>query len=91
MTDIEILHIITSSTRYKLILLLSEGHYSIQELAEKLGTSELAVSQQIKILKECGVIRCKKIDDQICYTLNHDMVLRIGSSFEESISNGITV
>lgn len=86
MTDIEILHTITAPTRYKIIQLLLERHYCVKAIAAKLGISEPAVSQQMQVLKNCGIVTGKKIDYQMHYILNHELVLRVSRAFSQSVS-----
>lgn len=86
MSDIEILHIITAPTRYKIVLLLLERHYCVKAIAAKLGISEPAVSQQMQVLKSYGVVTGRKIDYQMHYILNHELVLRVSCAFSQSVS-----
>lgn len=65
MTDLELLHLITAPTRYQLLTLLLEYHYCVKALAAKLGISEPAVSQQLQVLKDCGLVTGERLDYQI--------------------------
>lgn len=72
MTDIELLHLITAPTRYQIITLLLDYHYCVKALAAKLGISEPAVSQQMNVLKECGLVTGERLDYQMHYTVNRN-------------------
>lgn len=76
MTDIELLHLITVPTRYQIITLLLDYHYCVKALAAKLGISEPAVSQQMNVLKECGLVTGERLDYQMHYTVNRKLLQR---------------
>lgn len=86
MSDVEMLHIITAPTRYRIVLLLLEHNYCIKALAAKLGISEPAVSQQMRLLKEYGVVTSKKIEHHTHYVINHDLMLNALKAIEKSVS-----
>lgn len=71
MTDLELLHLITAPTRYQLLTLLLEYHYCVKALARKLGISEPAVSQQLQVLKDCGLVTGERLDYQMHYRVDH--------------------
>lgn len=70
MTDLELLHLITAPTRYQLLTLLLEYHYCVKALAAKLGISEPAVSQQLQVLKDCGLVTGERLDYQMHYRVD---------------------
>lgn len=74
MTDTELLHLITAPTRYRIITLLLEYHYCVKAVASKLGISESAVSQQIQVLKNCGLVTGVRLDYQMHYTVNRELL-----------------
>ena len=49
MDYVQIIHIITEETRFHLLQLLLKHHYCVKALSKKLGISEPAISQQIRI------------------------------------------
>ncbi|MBS7528384.1 winged helix-turn-helix transcriptional regulator [Fusibacter paucivorans] len=48
-------------TRFKIFLLLAENQICVRGLANKLGISESAVSQHLKVLREAGLIVGEKV------------------------------
>ena len=70
MTDLELLHLITAPTRYQLLTLLLEYHYCVKALARKLGISEPAVSQQLQVLKDYGLVTGERLDYQMHYRVD---------------------
>ena len=74
MDTIEILHIITDSTRFRLLQLLLEHHYCVKALAKKLGISESAVSQHMKILKKYQIVQGTKIGYQMHYQVDREKI-----------------
>ena len=86
MTDIERLHIITTPTRYQILKLLLERHYCVKALAKKLGISEPAVSQQMRILKNCGLVTGQRLDYQMHYTVNLELLRKAAASVNDLVS-----
>jgi ArsR family transcriptional regulator len=74
MDAITLLHIITDPTRYSILKLLMERHYCVRAVSKKLGISEPAVSQQMNILKNAGVITGSKMGYHMHYLVNTVLV-----------------
>ncbi len=77
MDKIEILHILTESTRFRLIELLFEHHYCVQALSKKLNISESAVSQHMRVLKKYGIVFGIKKGYQMHYRVDKDQITSI--------------
>ena len=86
MTDLELLHIITMPTRYQILMLLLNHHYCGKALSAKLGISESAVSQHLQVLKNCGLVTGLRIDYQMHYQVNKDLMLRAGNALCQALS-----
>ena len=86
MIDIELLHIITMPTRYRLLMLLLKHHYCGKALAVKLGISESAVSQHLQILKDCGLVTGKRIDHQMHYQVDTNLLMQTVHVFYQKVS-----
>lgn len=64
---------LADNTRIKLIDLLQERkNICVSELADELGISVSAVSQQMRILEMTGLVRRERMGQRICYQLNSD-------------------
>ena len=74
MDDVKLIHVITDETRFRLLQLLLKHHYCVKALSKKLGISEPAISQQIRILKQYQLITGRKIGYQMHYYVNSDLI-----------------
>ena len=74
MNDVEMIHVMTDETRYQLLQLLMKHHYCAKALSKKLGISEPAISQQIRILKQYQLITGVKIGYQMHYRVNSERI-----------------
>lgn len=74
MQAVQIIHTITDPTRFRLLQLLSEHHYCVKALAKKVGISEPAVSQHMKILKQQGIVKGVKMGYQIHYQIDRERI-----------------
>lgn len=86
MDKIKTLHIITEPTRFKLIQLLFEHHYCVKALSKKLGISEPAVSQHMRILKKYNVVRSQRIGYQVHHQINSSLISTILKELLEQLS-----
>lgn len=86
MDTVQIIHSITDSTRFRLLQLLLEHHYCVKALAKKLGISEPAVSQHMKILKQCGIVKGVKIGYQTHYQIDREKILFYFNELAQQIS-----
>lgn len=81
MDDVKLIHVITDETRFHLLQLLMKHHFCVKALSKKLGISEPAVSQQIRILKQYQLITGVKIGYQMHYRVNLDLISSAVASF----------
>lgn len=86
MDTAQLIHIITDTTRFRLLQLLLEHHYCVKALAKKLGISEPAVSQHMKILKQCGIVKGVKIGYQTHYQIDRERILSHLNELSRTIS-----
>ena len=61
-------------TRFKIFLLLSEQHICVKGLANVLHISESAVSQHLKVLRNAGLIKGKKVGYFTHYNVQRDVL-----------------
>lgn len=87
MDSIKIIHLITDERRFQLIKLLLRHPYCVKALSKKLEISEPAVSQQMKLLKESGLVEGVKIGYQVHYKVNRELILSALNSLSLAISN----
>jgi ArsR family transcriptional regulator len=69
-------------TRLKILCELSLGELHVQEIADRLGMSQSAISHQLRILRNVRLVRFEKEGKTVRYALDDDHVsdiLRIGA------------
>jgi len=85
MDDVKLIHVITDETRFHLLQLLMKHNFCVKALSKKLGISEPAVSQQIRILKQYQLITGVKIGYQMHYRVNSDLISSAMARFSEQM------
>lgn len=73
----DIFKALADETRFKIIELLLQDEYCVKALALRLGVTEAAISQHIKILRNAGILRGEKrgyyahyrVEPQVFYRL----------------------
>ena len=65
------------STRIKILCGLFEGEKCVQEITDATGSSQSAVSHQLRLLKQARLVRCRRKGKQIYYSLADDHVKTI--------------
>ncbi len=74
---------LADENRLKLIKLLLRKNYCVRALAERLEISESAVSQQLKVLREAGLVVGKKEGYFVHYSLILEKLRDIGQYITE--------
>lgn len=65
------------STRLKILFSLIEGEVCVGDLSEVLGTSQSAVSHQLRILRQNDVVKFRKEGKIVYYSLDDDHVKNV--------------
>lgn len=86
MNAVQAVHIITDPTRFRLLQLLLEHHYCVKALAKKLGISEPAVSQHMRLLKQYQLVRGVKIGYQTHYQIDRERILALFHELSQQLS-----
>ena len=73
----ELFKMFGDSTRIKILCVLFEGEKCVQEITEATGSSQSAVSHQLRLLKQARLVRSRRNGKQVCYTLADDHVKTI--------------
>lgn len=70
---VRLFKIFSDNTRLRIIDLLVTGEYCVQDISDKLDTSQSAISHQLKLLRDLNVVKTRKQGKQVFYTLqdNH--------------------
>lgn len=61
--------------RLSILALLSDGECCVCELAARLGQRQAYVSQQLAVLRQAGLVTCRRAGWQIVYRLADDRIL----------------
>lgn len=77
-----VLKAISDETRMKIIKLLLGHDYCVKGLAKRLGLSESAVSQHVKVMKEAGILVGEKRGYFIHYEVNRAVLLEVAKELE---------
>ena len=73
----ELFKMFGDSTRIKILCGLFEGEKCVQEITDATGSSQSAVSHQLRLLKQARLVRSRRNGRQICYSLADDHVKTI--------------
>ena len=77
-----VLKAIADETRMKILLLLLKHSYCVRALARKLELSEGAISQQLKVLREAGLLTGEKKGYFMHYDVNRDELHALAADIE---------
>lgn len=72
----ELFKILSVERRIEIVELLKEGPMCVNALAERLGVSQSAVSQHLRVLKSAGLVRDERKGYWIFYSLDLDALER---------------
>lgn len=75
-TKKDILRALSNKVRLRLIVCLKTPQ-NVTELLEKCSLSQSALSQHLKILKDCEVATCKKEGKQQIYVVTDEKIINI--------------
>ncbi|NLC03350.1 MAG: winged helix-turn-helix transcriptional regulator [Tissierellia bacterium] len=78
-----ILKALADKTRLKIIELLLKHDYCVRALSRKLGLSEAAISQHLKILREADLLVGEKKGYYMHYKVDRDVLHRFASKIDE--------
>lgn len=77
-----ILKLLSDKTRLGIVELLLKKRYCVRALSGKLGISESAVSQHIKLLKDSGLLQGEKRGYFMHYMVNREMLHELAGEIE---------
>jgi len=65
----ELFKMFGDSTRIKIISALTEGELCVGDIAAALDMGQSAISHQLRLLRQSGLVRCKRQGKTMLYTL----------------------
>jgi len=67
---IDLFQLMSNKQRFRIVCILSRGEFCVNEIAEILGADKVSnISQQLKVLRLAGVIRCRREEKFMVYSL----------------------
>ena len=73
----EIYKLFGSASRLRILLRLSRGECGAGDLGVAAGLSPSAASHQLKELKQCRLVRCRREGLNVYYSLDDDHIVKI--------------
>lgn len=74
---VSLFKIFSDFTRLRIIDLLTDGEYCVQDISDSLETSQSAISHQLKLLRDLNVVKTRKQGKQVFYSLQDEHVKEI--------------
>ena len=81
----EFFKVFADSTRMKIIYALLENESNVGELANIVGTTQSAISHQLRILKQAKLVKYRRDGKEIYYSLDDDHISQIVKKGSEHI------
>lgn len=63
--------------RLKILCVLGSDAVSVQEIVEQVGTTQSNISQHLAILREKGILACKKEANRVYYFIDDARMLQL--------------
>lgn len=82
----ELFKLFGDSTRVKILYILLEKEMNVTDISEGVKMTQPAISQQLRVLKQNGLVKSRREGKQIFYSLADDHVSRILSIGIEHIT-----
>jgi len=73
----EMFKMLADPTRLRIITALAEGEVCVHELAEALNLSQSAVSHQLRLLRQQGLVRARRAGRHVYYRLDDEHVYHL--------------
>ena len=77
-----LLRLVSEATRHALLRTLRQGERSVTRLVEELGDEQSNVSHHLQVLREAGIVACRREGRAQVYRLADPEVARVLSDFE---------
>jgi len=63
--------------RLKILCVLGSGKVSVQDIVEEVGTTQSNISQHLGILRNKGILACKKDANRVYYYVEDERILQL--------------
>lgn len=74
---VNLFKIFSDFTRLRIIELLYSGEQCVQDISDRLETSQSAISHQLKLLRDMNVVSTRKEGKQVIYSLQDNHIKEI--------------
>ena len=81
----EFFKVFADSTRMKIIYALLQNELCVCDIAKIVGTTQSAISHQLRILKQSKLVKFRKVGKEVFYSLNDDHIEQIVKKGSEHI------
>lgn len=81
----EFFKVFADSTRMKIIYALMEKELCVCDIAKIVGTTQSAISHQLRVLKQSKLVKFKKEGKEVIYSLDDDHIAEIVKKGREHI------
>lgn len=83
---------LSDPTRLRLVKLLSDhqGALCVNALAHRLGVTQSAVSQHLRVLRQARLVRSERHGPYVHYALDPDGLEQYHASLQETLGEGLT-
>ena len=73
--------------RLKILCTLGNDKVSVQDIVEKVGTTQSNISQHLGILRDKGILACRKDANRVYYFIENESTLRLIHMLREVFCN----
>ena len=84
---LELLHILSDETRFRIIKVLWKAAATTTELAELLTLSKTTVSLHLKLMKDADIVEIEKVNKFAYYKLKKDSFYTIQKTLLDSLDD----
>ena len=74
--------------RLKIVCLLGDQEVSVQDIVERVGTSQSNISQHLAIMRDKGVLRTRKDANRVYYRVGDARTLQLIGMMQEVFCSG---
>ncbi len=87
----EFLKALAHPIRLKIVLALIEGRQCVKNLSDLLHTSQPNVSQHLGILRNRGIVGCKRDGSIVCYYIKDERAVKIYEVLRKEVNRWLEV
>jgi ArsR family transcriptional regulator len=73
----QIFHLLSDCTRFKIVQVLSQGSFCVGHLLEVCEGSPSAISHQLRVLRDNGIIKAKRFGKNVEYSIVDEHIQKI--------------